>query len=128
MTAFPPEPLVLIVDDNERNRRLARDVLQAAGLRTIEGATGSEGVTLAEEHRPDVILMDLDLPDMSGTAAARRLAGREATAWIPVVALTALRLEGSDAWLRAAGFAGYVEKPFDVHAFPAQVRSFCARG
>lgn len=120
------EPLVLIVDDNERNRRLARDVLRAAGLRTIEGATGGEGLALAAEHVPDVILMDLELPDMTGAAAARALGESTTTARIPVVALTALRLEGSDAWLRASGFVGYVEKPFDVPGFPAQVRGFCA--
>jgi two-component system, cell cycle response regulator DivK len=120
------EPLVLIVDDNERNRRLARDVLRAAGLRTIEGATGGEGLALAAEHVPDVILMDLELPDMTGAAAAQALGESTTTARIPVVALTAMRLEGGDAWLRASGFAGYVEKPFDVQGFPAQVRGFCA--
>jgi len=120
------EPLVLIVDDNERNRRLARDVLRAAGLRTIEGATGGEGLALAAEHVPDVILMDLELPDMTGAAAAQALGESTTTARIPVVALTALRLEGSDAWLRASGFVGYVEKPFDVQGFPAHVRGFCA--
>lgn len=128
MTALPPEPLVLIVDDNDRNRKLARDVLQAAGLRTVEGTTGSEGIALAAEHRPDVILMDLDLPDMSGTAAAKTLGESAATARIPVVALTALRLDGGDAWLRASGFSGTIEKPFDVHEFPAQVRGFCPNG
>jgi two-component system, cell cycle response regulator DivK len=120
--------LILIVDDNQRNRRLARDVLRAAGLRTIEGATGSEGLALAAEHAPDVILMDLGLPDMTGVAAAKMLAESATTARIPVVALTATPLEGSDAWLRGAGFAGYVGKPFDVQEFPAQVRRFCERG
>ncbi|MBA2295966.1 MAG: response regulator [Actinobacteria bacterium] len=120
------QPLVLIVDDNERNLRLARDVLRAAGLRTLEGATGAEGIALAEQHLPDLILMDLGLPDMDGTAAARKLGEAERTARIPVVALTSRRLEGG-AWYLDAGFAGYLEKPFDVLEFPDQVRGFCAR-
>jgi CheY-like chemotaxis protein len=71
------DPLVLIVDDNGQNRKLARDVLYAAGFRTLEAEGGAEGIALAAEHVPDVILMDLRLPDMDGIDAARRLgAGR----------------------------------------------------
>jgi two-component system, cell cycle response regulator DivK len=66
-------PLVLIVDDNEKNLKLARDVLRAAGLQTLEAASGAEGIALAAEHLPDVILVDLRLPDMDGTDAARKL-------------------------------------------------------
>jgi two-component system cell cycle response regulator DivK len=118
------QPLVLIVDDDERNLRLARDVLRAAGLRTIEGSTGAEGIELAGRHLPDLILMDLGLPDMDGASAARELGGQERTAGIPVVALTALPQSGE--WFRDAGFAGYLEKPFDVREFPDRVRGFCA--
>jgi len=121
-----PRPLVLIVDDDERNLRLARDVLRAAGLRTIEGSTGAEGIELAGRHLPDVILMDLGLPDMDGASAARELGGQERTGGIPVVALTALPQSGE--WFRDAGFAGYLEKPFDVREFPDRVRGFCAPG
>ena len=120
-------PLVLIVDDNAKNLKLARDVLRAAGLRTLEAATGAEGIALATEHLPDVILMDIRLPDMDGTDAARALAGEERTAGIPIVALSALRLERDDDWFLAAGFAGFLEKPIDVGEFPDQVRSYCAR-
>ena len=116
-------PLVLIVDDNERNLKLARDVLRAAGFRTLEAATGAEAVALAGEHLPDVILMDLRLPDMDGTAAARTLGEAERTAGIPVVALSALPLGGGD-WFLAAGFAGYLEKPIRVDEFPGQVRGY----
>jgi two-component system, cell cycle response regulator DivK len=118
-------PLVLIVDDNEKNRKLARDVLCAAGLRTIEAASGREGIALAAEHLPDVILVDLRLPDMDGTDAARKLGDEARTARIPVVALSALPLEGAGDWLLAAGFAGYLEKPISVVEFPDQVRRYC---
>lgn len=118
-------PLVLIVDDSERNRRLTRDVLGAAGFRTIEATCGAEALAVADEHLPDVILMDLRLPDMDGVAVARELATRARTTAIPVVALSSIPLGGSDSSL-ARVFAGCLEKPFDVHAFPEQVRRFCA--
>ena len=89
------EPLVLIVDDNEKNLKLARDVLQAAGFRTLEAETGAEAIALAAEHLPDVILMDLRLPDMDGADAARALSGAAETAGIPVVALTRYGWEAS---------------------------------
>ncbi len=119
-------PLVLIVDDNQKNLKLARDVLRAAGFRTLEAATGAEGIALATEHLPDVILMDIRLPDMDGMDAARALGRGARTARIPIVALSALPFEGGD-WLLAAGFAGYLEKPISVREFPDQVRRYCAR-
>jgi two-component system, cell cycle response regulator DivK len=118
-------PLVLIVDDNPMNVKLAGDVLAAAGFRTLEATTGEAGVALADEYLPDVILMDLRLPDMDGTDAAGILARRSRTAPIPVVALTSLTLEDNSAWLRTAGFAGYLEKPIDIEELPAQVRRYC---
>ena len=118
-------PLVLIVDDNEKNLKLARDVLRAAGFGTLEAANGAEGIALAGEHLPDVILMDLRLPDMDGTDAAQRLGDEARTASIPVVALSSLPLEGGGDWLRAAGFAGWLEKPISVGEFPDQVRRYC---
>jgi two-component system, cell cycle response regulator DivK len=121
-------PLVLIVDDNEKNRRLARNVLRAAGFRTLEAATGVEAVTLAVEHVPDVVLMDLQLPDMNGTEAAGKLAGNERTARIPLVAVSATPLEGTGGWLEEAGFAGSIEKPIRVGTFPDQVRRYCGGG
>ena len=84
------EKLVLIVDDNDRNSKLARDVLESAGLRTLTAATAAEGIALALEHQPDVVLMDVRLPDLDGAEAARRLKENELTARIPVVALSAL--------------------------------------
>jgi CheY-like chemotaxis protein len=116
-------PVVLIVDDNDTNRKLARTVLEAAGFRTHEA--GAEGIALAVEHVPDVILMDLRLPDMGGTEVARTLRDGERTARIPVVAMSASRLEGGGDWLETASFAGWLEKPIRVATFPEEVRRYC---
>ena len=118
--------VVLIVDDNEKNRKLAASLLSAAGFRTIEAATATVAIELAAEHVPDVVLMDLRLPDIDGAEAARRLGDDERTAAIPIVALSALSLEGNDDWLQAAGFAGWLEKPIRVDTFADQVRGYCA--
>ncbi len=119
------EKLVLIVDDNEKNVKLARDLLRFAGFRTLEAFKAEAGVSMAAEHLPDVILMDIRLPDMSGSAALRRLRDVEETAAIPVVALTSLAMKGDRERLLAEGFDGYLEKPIDVRQFPDQVLSFC---
>jgi len=119
------EPLVLVVDDDEKNRKLARDVLRSAGLRTIEATSGSEGIAFAAECLPDVILLDLRLPDMDGADVARRLREEPRTAQIPVVALSALRHAGHGERPAASEFAGFLEKPIDVGEFPTQVRTYC---
>jgi two-component system, cell cycle response regulator DivK len=121
-------PLVLIVDDNDRNRKLARDVLRLARFRTLEAVSGAEGVALASEHVPDVILMDLRLPDIDGTEAARILRAGPRTSHIPVVAVTALPIDSRDEWLADAGFAGCIAKPIDTDALPDVVRGFCTPG
>lgn len=121
-------PLVLIVDDNDRNRKLARDVLRLAGFRLLEAATAAEGIALASENLPDVILMDLRLPDLDGSEAVRLLRADPRTSGIPVVAVTALPLGTRDAWLFDAGFAGSIRKPIDIDELPDAVRRFCARG
>lgn len=115
---------VLVVDDNDRNRKLAVDVLSAAAFRTFGAATAAEGIALAWKHLPDVILMDLRLPDMDGVDATRRLAAHERTALIPVVAMSASPLEGSEDWLEEVGFAGWLEKPIDVRTLPEQIRRY----
>jgi two-component system cell cycle response regulator DivK len=122
----PPLPgaLVLIVDDNERNLRLARDVLEFAGLRTLVTATGLDGVRVAAESRPDVILMDIRLPDIDGPEALARLRAEPTTAAIPVVAVTSSAMMGDRERLLAAGFDGYLEKPINVREFAEQVRAF----
>ncbi len=103
-------------------------MLLAADFRTIGAESGQEAVALAAEHLPDVILMDLSLPDMDGTEAARILRDEARTAVIPVVLLSSISLEEDTAWLADAGFAGYLAKPIDIDEFPGQVRRFCRRG
>jgi CheY-like chemotaxis protein len=115
----------MIVDDNDANRKLARDLLSAGGFQTLEAASGAEAIALTLARAPDIVLMDLRLPDMDGMEAARRLKGDMRTARIPVVALSALPLEGNDDWLEAAGFAGWLEKPIHVGTFAEQVRGYC---
>jgi len=119
--------LVLIVDDNEKNVKLARDVLRFAGFRTLEAGTAGEGISLASEHLPDVILMDIRLPDMDGIAAVRQLKDDSLTAGIPVVAVTSFAMKGDRERFMAEGFDGYLEKPISVREFPEQVQSFCRR-
>jgi two-component system cell cycle response regulator DivK len=121
-------PLILIIDDNERNRKLARDLLRAARFRTLEAATAAEGIALASEHLPDVVLMDLRLPDADGTDAVRTLRAEPRTSRLPIVAMTALPLDARDDWLFDVGFAGYIVKPFDTDAFPDVVRGYCPPG
>lgn len=118
---------VLVVDDNDRNRKLALDVLAAAGFQVLGAGRAAEGIALAREHVPDVILMDLQLPDMNGVEATRKLAAHERTARIPVVAMSATPLEGRDDWLVEAGFSGWLEKPIHVSRFPDQVRRYAER-
>jgi two-component system cell cycle response regulator DivK len=122
------DPLVLIVDDNEQNAKLAREVLRAAGFRTTEAGSGAEALERATVDRPDVILLDIRLPDMDGWDVARRLKGDARTAHIPVVAMTSLALgEGGD-WFLEAAFDGFLAKPIDVREFPDEVRRFSPAG
>src|SRR5205085_12008484 len=101
------DELVLIVDDNDKNVKLARDVLRFAGFRTLEAGSAGDGIALALEHVPDVVLMDIRLPDMTGTDAMRRLKGEERTAQVPIVALTSFAMKGDRERFLADGFDGY---------------------
>jgi two-component system, cell cycle response regulator DivK len=116
--------LILIVDDNANNRKLARDVLEFAGFSTIEAEGGVEGVALAQEHRPDLVLMDIRMPDLSGTEALKLLKDDSRTGGIPVVALTSSTMRGDEERFLAEGFDGYLAKPISVREFPDQVREF----
>jgi two-component system cell cycle response regulator DivK len=121
------DELVLIIEDNEKNLKLSRDLLQVKGFRTIEAMTAGSGIALAVEHRPDAVLMDIQLPDMDGGEALARLRADGRTAAIPVIAVTAFAMAGDRERFLAAGFDAYVTKPIDVRSFPGLVGSFCGR-
>jgi two-component system cell cycle response regulator DivK len=117
--------LILIVEDNEKNLKLVRDVLQFHGFRTLEAINGEEAVVMARQHQPDLVLMDIALPGIDGVEATRQLKAQPSTAATPVVALTASVMEADRARFGAAGFAGLIAKPIDVLTFPAQVLAYC---
>ena len=116
---------ILVVEDNERNMKLLRDVLQATGYRTLEASTGGQALILATEHGPALVLMDIRLPDMDGVEALSRLRMDRRTASIPVLALTAQAMKGDRERFNEAGFDGYVSKPVDIDALLATVDQHC---
>jgi two-component system, cell cycle response regulator DivK len=118
---------ILVVEDNERNLKLVRDVLQFAGFEVISARSGEQGVALAREQAPDLVLMDLQLPAMDGTAALRILRDDPLTRKIPVVALTAFAMKDDRKRALDAGFDSYLEKPISVRIFPELVRGFLDR-
>ena len=118
--------LILIVEDNEKNLKLTRDVLRFHGFRTIEAPDGETGVRLAAEQLPQLILMDIQMPGIDGIEALRRIRAAEATAGITTVALTASVMSGDRERFDAAGFDGFIAKPIDIKTFPDQVRSHLA--
>ncbi len=120
--------LILIVEDNERNRKLVRDVLQFSGYETIEAETGEEGIRLAQERHPDLILMDIRLPGIDGITAFRRLRADPTTQRIPVMAMTASVMTAGPRELLEAGFDGYQSKPIQVQEFLAAVRRLLEKG
>jgi len=120
-----PGTVVLIVDDNEKNMKLFRDVLTATGFRTLEATTAGEAVDMASEHAPDLVLMDIQLPDLDGVQALRRLRADARTATIPVLALTAQAMRGDRERFLAEGFDGYVSKPVNVRELITIVRQHC---
>ncbi|HXH83811.1 MAG TPA: response regulator [Candidatus Tectomicrobia bacterium] len=120
--------LILIVEDNDKNRKLVRDVLGARGYRCLEAETGEDGVRLAREHRPALVLMDIQLPGIDGIEALRRLRAEPALAGIPVIAVTASAMTHDRQRILAAGFDGYQSKPISVRPFLDAVRDMLDRG
>ena len=118
---------ILVVEDNEKSMKLFRDVLQATGYRVLAATTGGRAVELATEYVPDLVLMDIQLPDINGIVALGRLRADEHTASIPVLALTAQAMEGDGERFLAAGFDGYLSKPVNVVALVDTVKQHCNR-
>lgn len=119
---------ILVVEDNPKNLKLVRDVLVYSGYDVIEATSGEDGVRLAEETSPDLILMDLQLPGIDGAEALRQIRSRDFNSRIPVVAVTAFAMADDRARAFASGFDGYVEKPISPRALPDQVRDFLEPG
>jgi two-component system cell cycle response regulator DivK len=119
---------ILVVEDNEKNMKLFRDVLHATGYDTLEASTGGQALSLASEHRPALVLMDIQLPDMDGLEALGRLRADECTTAIPVLALTAQAMRGDRERFITAGFDGYLSKPVDVDELLETIGRYCDGG
>jgi len=117
---------ILVIEDHEDNRRIVRDLLTSAGYTLIEAAAGDEGVALAERERPDLILMDIQLPGLDGYEATRRIKANPDLAKIPIIVVTSYALSGDEAKAMAAGANGYVSKPFSPRALLAKIREHLA--
>ena len=113
--------LILIIEDNEKNRKLCRDVLQVKGYRTIESETAEEGLKLVEEKDPALILMDIQLPGMDGITAMKRLKADPHTAKIPIIAITASAMTNNRTAMLTEGFDGYQTKPISLKDFLGEV-------
>jgi two-component system cell cycle response regulator DivK len=115
---------VLVVEDQEDNRRIVRDLLSRSGYEIIEAVNGEEGVALAEAQHPDLILMDIQLPVIDGYEATRRIKTNPALQHIPIIAITSYALSGDDVKAFAAGCNAYIAKPFSPRALLAKVREY----
>jgi two-component system, cell cycle response regulator DivK len=115
---------ILVIEDTEDNRQIVRDLLTSVGYETLEAIDGAEGVAMAEAHRPDLILMDIQLPEMDGYEATRRIRAIPELARVPIIAVTSYALSGDEAKTRAAGCDGYVAKPFSPRQLLAKIHEF----
>jgi len=118
--------LILIIEDNEKNRKLVRDVLQVKGHKTIESETAEEGLKIALEKSPALILMDIQLPGMDGIAAPKQLRTNPQTENIPVIAITASAMTNNRQTMLAEGFDGYQSKPISVKDFLGEIERVLA--
>jgi len=115
---------ILLIEDHEDNRRIVRDLLTPAGYEVVEAVTGEDGVAMADSHRPDLILMDIQLPGLDGYEATRRIKASPALRAIPIIVVTSYALSGDDVKAREAGCDAYVTKPFSPRALLAKIREF----
>jgi two-component system, cell cycle response regulator DivK len=118
------DELILIVEDNERNLKLLRDLLGVHGFRTVEARSAEDALAVAGAQRPQLVLMDIQLPGMDGLDALSKLRAEPDTADTPVIAVTAFAMKDDRERLLSAGFDGYLEKPIDVRHLPSYVRSY----
>ena len=115
---------ILVVEDQEDNRRIMRDLLVASGYEPVEATTGEEGLALAEREKPDLILMDIQLPGLDGYEVTRRIKANPSLKHIPIIAVTSYALSGDDQKAYAAGCDGYVTKPYSPRVLLAKIREY----
>jgi two-component system cell cycle response regulator DivK len=115
---------ILLIEDQEDNRRIVRDLLTSVGYELIEAVTGEDGVALAEQHRPDLILMDVLLPGLNGYDATRLIKAKPGLRQIPIIAVTSYALSGDDVRAMEAGCDAYISKPFSPRELLAKIREF----
>ena len=121
-----PNELILIIEDNEKNRKLVRDVLEVKGYRTIESENAEDGLTLAAEKLPALILMDIQLPGMDGITAMKQLKADPRTRAIPIIAITASAMTNNRQAMLAEGFEGYQTKPISLKEFLGEIERVLA--
>ena len=119
--------LILIVEDNDKNLKLARDLLQYSGYQTIESTNAEDGIIMAKERKPGLVLMDIQLPGMSGIEALRHLREDIETESIPVIAVTASAMTDDEQKIRSSGFNGYIRKPIEIDAFLEEISYIIAQ-
>ena len=119
---------ILIVEDNEKNMKLARDVLQSRGYVTLEAVTGEDGVRMAIEKKPDLVLMDIQLPGINGIEALRQVRADPECARIPIVAFTASVMSSDRSQITAAGFDGFLGKPINLKEFLETIKQVLEAG
>lgn len=122
MSAAPKT--VLIVEDNELNMKLFHDLLEAHGYGTLQARTGPEALALAAQHQPDLILMDIQLPEISGLQVTQQLKNNDSLSSIPVIAVTAFAMKGDEERIRAGGCEDYIAKPISVAGFLEKVKRY----
>ena len=118
--------LILVIEDQEDNRRIMRDLFMSVNYEVIEAVTGEAGITAAKTHRPDIILMDIQLPDIDGYEVTRRIKANPSLSSTPIIAVTSYALSGDELKAYEAGCNGYVSKPFSPRELLAKVREFLA--
>ena len=119
---------ILIVEDNEKNMKLVRDILRHQGHTTLEAVTGADGVRLAQERRPDLILMDIQLPDIDGIAALRQIRAQPNLDATPVIAVSASVMPDEQQKVVSSGFDAFITKPIDLKRFRETVHRFLTQG
>ncbi len=124
---YKPTKSVLVVEDNDLNMKLFQDVLELRGYNVLQATDGTEGWRMAREHRPDLILMDIRLPGISGLEATKRLKDDETLKSIPVIAITAFAMDGDEEKIRGGGCNAYIDKPISIPDFLQTVGSFAER-